>query len=142
MKKLFVLLLAVLTICMTGCNDEVRTLEGSYSYKISGVVEVDWDEVNLADEIGAMDIVRIDTETALLTFNAINGGVYHTTAQINDKAITLKRFERDITLRAQNYHINVSGKGDVYDQTIIFSLKYESDDVSTQSIEMLCKRNK
>ncbi len=141
MKKLIVLLLGVLPFCLTGCRDEVRQLSGSYSYKISGIAVVEGDETRLGDEMGAMDVVRINGDSVLLTFNALTGPAYYTRALINGKKITVDSYTRSLNVNSVNYTVTGSGEGEVYDETILITLRYQSPDVKANQLTLLCKKN-
>jgi len=140
-KLLLFISLCLIGIGLMSCQDQVRPISGTYSYKISGTVRVDGTQRTLSTEQGAMEIVRIDNEKALVTFNILAGDVYHTNATIENKQITFEPYERDITIFAETYHVTAKGKGDIYDGTIIVSLEYSGDGVQTSRIELLCKKN-
>ena len=143
MKKIFVIsmLCAVVGLFCTGCQDQVQQAAGTYSYKISGKAVVDGDERTLTNETGALDIVHKDSENALLTFNALGGAAYTTNATIADKRITLTPYERVLTIGSKDYTVMASGDGDIYDGTIVITLKYKSSNVTANSLTLLCKRN-
>lgn len=139
MKKIILFLITLLVL--TGCQEQVRPLSGTYSYKISGRVEADGSEEALANEQGAMELLRISKDSALLTFNVLMGGTYHTEAVVSGKEIELLPFERKISVGLSEYDVTVSGKGSVYDKTILIDLQYKGKDLTTKQIELLCKKN-
>ena len=150
MKHNFIYLLAFIGIGLTACQDQVQQVAGSYSYKISGSAIItktnllgqeEKDTVTLSDEMGTMELIRLDSATAMATFNALNGPAYTTQAEIHGKSLTLVEFERDITIRTADYHIAVSGEGTFYENTLIMSLDYGSDNLSAENLTMLCKKN-
>ena len=143
MKKIFVISMLCLGfgVLFTGCKDQVQQVAGTYSYKISGVATVDGDERSLPDETGAMDIVRMNADSALVTFNALSGPAYTTEALIKDKKIELYSYQRVLTVGAKSYTINASGAGDIYDETIVITLRYSGTDISANSLTLLCKKN-
>lgn len=144
MKKIFIIsvLCVVVGLLCVGCQDQVQQVSGSYAYKISGKAMVDTVEHVLTNETGAMEIVHKDSETALLTFNALGGAAYTTDATIADKHITLNPYERVIRVGLKEYTVTASGAGDIYDRTIVITLQYESEALKADSITLLCKRNK
>lgn len=148
MKKLIVCF--SLLLALISCQDAVQQVAGTYSYKISGSViitstnllgEEENDTVTLSEEMGTMELIPLDSITAMMTFNALNGPVYVTQAEIHDKDLTLQSYERDIMIRAKDYHITASGDGEFYDNTLIITLQYECDGVEDNQLIMLCKKN-
>ena len=142
MKQRFLtILISLLSLLFTGCQEQVRAIVGTYSYKISGQVTVDDETKALPEEIGAMDLLRVDATNAILTFNALKGPVYTAEAEINNNEIDLFTFERNITIGLNDYHIFVTGTGTVHDNTIIFTLDYTGNDISSDQVTLLCKKN-
>ncbi|MBO4689975.1 MAG: hypothetical protein J5621_03790 [Paludibacteraceae bacterium] len=149
-KHILIGLLALAGVVMTACQDQVKQVAGTYSYKISGSAivtgtnllgEEEKDTVTLSDEMGAMELIRLDSTTAIVTFNAMNGPAYTTQAEIHGQSLTLAEYERDITIRTQDHHISASGEGTFYENTLIISLNYYSDEVKAENLTMLCKKN-
>ena len=140
MKKFFTI--AMLMLALVACKDQVQQVSGSYSYKISGKATVRSVIVDLSDEIGTLDIIRKSDSTAVLTFNALGGSVYYTTAKINSKDIALEPFNRRVTQTATGYDVLVIGNGTVYDESIIFNLRYIGTSLNADSLVMVCKKNK
>ena len=142
MKRSFIIIFAgLLGLVLTACQDAVQQVAGTYSYKISGRATVDGDEVKLSDEVGAMELIRIDSTTAMVTFNALSGPAYTTQAEIHADQITLNTYERDLTVNLTDYHLSASGSGTIYDQTILITLQYKGDKFSADQLTMLCKKN-
>lgn len=139
MKKISIVLVALLALA--GCSDQVQQIAGTYSYKISGRGVIAGVSQKMDDEIGAMEIVHSTDSTALVTFNTLGGPAYTTYAAVNGKQITLKAFERDVKEDAVNYHVTASGQGTVFDGTILFTLKYEGNQLNADSLTLLCKKN-
>ncbi|MBR1877702.1 MAG: hypothetical protein IJ814_01725 [Paludibacteraceae bacterium] len=137
--KMMVALLVMLA-CMA-CRNQVEQAAGTYSYKISGRVTVLGVEQALTDEIGTMEILPNTTNSAVVTFNALRGPAYYTTAKINGKQIVLNPFEREVTQSAVEYGVTVSGDGTVYDQTILITLRYSGTSLNADSLLLLCKKN-
>ncbi|MBQ6791047.1 MAG: hypothetical protein IJP76_06355 [Paludibacteraceae bacterium] len=139
MKKLLVILLA-LTALMS-CKDQVEQLSGSYSYKISGTAVFGNDTVSISEEIGALELIRLSADSALLTFNALRGPVYATKAKVEGKTIELVPYERNISRLSRDYTVTATGQGDLYDGTMLVRLRYTGDDVKADSLTLLCKKN-
>lgn len=145
MKRLsvFVSVLSLCALAFVACQDQVQQIAGAYSYKISGSVIVDEDTVVLTDEIGTMEIVYINQDSALVTFNSLLGPVYATQAQIDNKQIDLAPYRRNLSIRTKDYTVTATGEGTVYDKTILFALNYTDtiNKLTTDSLIMLCKKN-
>ena len=140
MKKILVLIIGVLAL--VSCRDEVSQVSGAYSYTISGVATVDGDETALSDERGAMELVRIHADSALVTFTALRGNAYTTKAFIDKKQIVLSPYTRTIHVGINDYTVSASGIGTIYDGTIVINLSYQSADVQADALTLLCKKNK
>jgi len=139
MKKIVVFIVALLSFA--ACKDQVEQVAGTYSYKISGQVSILGVEQGLTDEIGAMEVLPGTTNSAVVTFNALRGPAYYTTARINGKQIVLNPFERTIRQSAVDYGVTVSGSGTIYDQTILINLRYTGTAMNADSLVLLCKKN-
>lgn len=138
MKKSLIILFALMALA--SCKDQVAQVSGSYSYKISGTTSIANGTVALPDEIGALDIIRLDSVSALLTFNALSGPAYTTTATIEGKEITLEEYERTVTYSALTVPVTASGEGTIYDGTIVIDLHYASNNLDADLV-LLCKKN-
>ncbi len=139
MKKLLVILLAL--TALVSCKDQVEQLSGSYSYKISGTAVFGNDTVSVSEEIGALELIRLNADSALLTFNALRGPAYATKAKVEGKSIELMPYERTISHLTRDYTVTASGQGDLYDGTMLVRLRYAGDDVKADSLTLLCKKN-
>ena len=140
--RLSMSLFVVGTIALfSSCQDQVEQVAGTYSYKISGSVIVSEDTVSLVDEMGAMELIRKDSTSAVVTFNALNGPAYTAEAEIHGNQIRLQAYQRRMTIRAKEYTITGSGNGTIYSNTIIIALQYRADDVSTNQLTLLCKKD-
>ena len=139
MKKALVIVLAVLAL--VGCKDQMSQLSGTYSYKISGVATAEGKEQLLTDEQGAMEIIRLNADSALLTFNALAGAAYTTSATIAEKQITLLPYQRSILIGTTDYPVTASGAGTIYDGTIVIKLEYHGADLDADDLTLLCKKN-
>lgn len=122
-------------------------LVGSYSYKTSGIVEIDEDQVVLPNESGAIEIQQDSENELRLVFNQLNGGVYTTTATLADNVITLEPLSRTITINLLSYELEVTGSGDHKDGVIVFTLHYKGTSLLDESplvgedILMIAKKN-
>lgn len=131
--------------------------------------------LSLNNESGVLDVVSLHSENeVLLTFNQTNGGVYNTKGKANEKTIEFEPFKRTITLQTEStkydtitiqtgvlkhdtilaipvtinevYDLTVSGRSEVYDNTLIFYLDYDGKSQSTdrvikgKEIQMLAKK--
>lgn len=125
------------------CQDQVEQVTGNYSYKISGSALIDSDTVLLADEMGAMQLIRLNQDSALLTFNALLGSVYTAQANIDGKTIEILPYETTVTHLTHTYWITAQGKGDIYDNTIIVTLRYADKDghLKADKMTMVCKKD-
>jgi len=141
--KLHSFLLVVL-LAMISCQDQVGQLSGTYSYKISGVAMVDSVTRVLSDETGAMDLIRINADSALVTFNALRGPAYSTKTVLSGKQIRLLPYQRTISVGVTNYTLTASAEGTAYDNTLLMQLKYCNADSTfvADSLTLICKKNR
>lgn len=144
-KKLSILFL--LMVVLTGCQEPMKMLVGSYSYKTSGIVEIGENQVVLPNESGALEIQQDSENELRLVFNQLNGGVYTTTATLAENVITLEPLSRTITVNLVPYELEVTGSGDYKDGVIVFTLHYEGTSLLGEStlvgedILMIAKKN-
>ncbi len=138
MKKLFFPLF--LLVWLTGCQDAVQQLSGTYSYKISGTVNVDSVGESRINEIGSMELIHLTADSALLAFNALNGPAYTTSATIRDKQIHLYPYQRTLESGLRTKTVTADGEGEIYDQTIVIRLSYRGDSTVNQ-LTLLCQKN-
>ena len=138
-KSIFMVLAAALTLC--ACNTNVYQVEGSYSFKTSGLAEImtssDTMAVRLVDETGMMDIRNMSNgDSILIVMNETNGGVITVRAEVKDKVITFAPYERSLVHLTTGYKITVSGIGHYTDGTIVFDLSYSGESLDeTKTIE-------
>ena len=140
-KSIITALVGLFVIALTSCQDRVQQVSGTYSYKISGQVVANYITHTLTDEEGAMEMIRQDSTTALVTFNALRGHAYVTTAEIHADSIVLQPYERILTVESTDYAITAFGKGKIYDNTILISLTYKGNRLSGENVTLLCKKN-
>lgn len=139
MKKIIALMM--LMLALVACKDQVQQVSGSYSYKISGKATMLGVEGMLTEEIGTMDIIHRTADSALITFNALRGPAYYTTAKITGKQVELESFSRGVTQTATTHDVMVSGTGTIYGEQIIFNLSYSGSTLNATNLTMLCKKN-
>lgn len=158
-------LVLITLLGFASCQSPIHTLTGEYSYKISGQVNIgNTSTCVLNDEIGSLNIIHKTDSIYILTFNTLNGGVYHTEATLSGKELTLDEFQRTLSvtytensdtfignatgsLYTDNFSITVRGNGILYDQTIIFDLQYSGKQLDKQqslrgnNITLIAKKN-
>lgn len=147
-------IISLLAIVMVGCSEPINEVAGSYSYKVSGKVSVDSLSVNLADEIGAMELIRRNDTTLLVTLNQMNGSVYTTEAVLREKTLILREFERVLTLSfpytdslglltdtlqinrytRESFDISVSAIGEKLENTIVLTVLYNGHSQTSDAI--------
>lgn len=159
MKKLLhgTILCLIMLMCL-GCDEEasVRNVKGAYRYKASGVVTVTTPSDKTSErvrthsitETGVLELVSLhDGDDMLLTFNQSGGGVYNTHGTASDKTIHFDPFTRTMTVDLETYNVEVSGRGEVFDNTIILYFTYSGKSVSSDrtlqgtDIQMLAQKN-
>ena len=128
-------------MALTSCQDKIEQVTGSYSYKVSGTAVVDSSSVALRDEQGAMELIRVEGENVLLTFNALRGSAYATKGTLSDQTLTLQSFDKSVSAGINEYNVTVTGTGTVYSNTILFDLTYESEELTAEKVTMICKKN-
>lgn len=152
-------MLAGIAAITASCSDEVKPLLGDYSYNTSGQVAIDDTvQVVLSNEIGSMELERVKDNDIMLTMNSLRNGVYATQGTLDGDTISLVPFTRTMSVTYQtsdivpttvteNYNVEVSGKGKVYNETIHFYLKYSGESLSNgkkltgENILMVAKKN-
>ena len=120
---------------------------GDYSFKTSGEISIKAEavidssnvnipaslNVNLLSDIGQLNICSSDekNDQVVAVFNYLNGDVVVTNGTCDGKTIEIEEFRHDFlpvsvtTLFSNNFYINVSGTGQMYDDNmIIFEMKY------------------
>ena len=137
-------LIVLLALLLAGCQNDIRRVEGTYSYKTSGKAVITIGDstatVVLDNEIGAMEIIGQKDDNVLLTFNQLGGSAFVTTGVLRDSVISLAPFDRGVDYLV-GYDVVVSGCGHVYGSTIVFDLQYEGEHLNADEITMIAKRN-
>lgn len=109
-KKMFYL--AALCLVMASCADtaDVRDAKGGYRFKTTGKVTLQMPDennpkatvsqiVNLANETGSFELVSLkDNDKVLLTFDQLNGNVYHTKGTLSGDELNFDQFTRTLDL--------------------------------------------
>lgn len=144
-KKLSILILVVLGL--VSCQEPIQTLVGTYSFKTSGVVEVEDIQMVLPNESGTLELQQTSEDELRMVFNQMGGGVYTATATLMDNVIMLYPFDRTITVNMIPYELVVTGQGQYNDGIIVFELQYHgtsligSSSLSGGDILMIAKKN-
>ena len=167
MKKSYVILLGVLVLALTACNqkDEVNSLIGYYTYKVSGVVTVNTiGDVHLAPETGTMSITTTDKDhEVIMCFNHNGGDSYDIRANVTEDSIYIHPIHRyvdvevardtlalgTVTYRHETYDVQVSGSGYMLSNgDVSFNLTYSgkalndpSDKLNGKNVFLHGKRN-
>ncbi len=144
------------------CQKEgVKSFLGDYSYKTSGVVNVDSNGVSytfkLPDKIGHISIVELSKDSVLIIKNEMMGEVQTLQAKVDGDSIFINSYEKQLSfpksdtghIESAKWIIHVSGgKGRMYDKnTITFVENYQgtNDDttltISGENILTVLERN-
>lgn len=128
----------------------------------------------LSQESGLLEVVSLhDDDNVLITFSQTGGEVYNTKGSINGNNLRIDPFRRTLSIRTTTdnnigiddhlglldsigtyptvqtelFDITVSGRAEVYDNTLIFYYQYDGRSQSTgktlrgTDIQMLAKKN-
>ena len=105
MKSVTILVLGVVLMVLTGCNNEpsIKTVSGMYNYKIAGSARVyyqatgDAKQVQMNTETGTMTVVRTDeADKVKVTMSADNGDLYAMEGALTHDTIFFEPVSRDI----------------------------------------------
>lgn len=167
MKRIRIWIVSCLLLAgLAGC-DTATKIEGEYSYRLSGKVEVEDQTVALNDEQGTLDVLKKRDDLVLLMFSRFRGGVYTARAEVADTALTLYPFQKQVTLTftvpdtitvggietvreksvTETFDVEVTGDGTLYKETIVFDLYYHGESQSSdavltgEEIVMVAKKN-
>ncbi len=148
MKRITFFFSLICCIALTSCHKSgVNLFVGDYSFKTSGEISIKAEavidssnvnipaslNVNLSSDIGQLNICSSDekNDQVVVVFNYLNGDVVVTNGTCDGNTIEIEEFRHDFlpvsvtTLFSNNYYINVSGTGQMYDDNmIIFEMKY------------------
>lgn len=109
-KQMFYL--AAICLVMASCSDtaDVRDAKGGYRFKTTGKVTLQMPDtnnpkatisqvVNMNNESGTFELVSLkDNDKVLLTFDQLNGDVYHTKGTLSGDDLTFESFTRTLDL--------------------------------------------
>lgn len=148
MKKCGLLFSLICLIALSSCHKSgVNLFEGDYSFKSTGEISIMANavidssnvtipallNVDLSNDIGQLNICASDKKNnqVIAVFNYLNGDVVVTTGTCDGNTIELDEFRHDFlpvsvtALFSNNFYINVSGTGQMYDENmIIFEMEY------------------
>ena len=167
MKKTYVILLSVLAFMLSACNqkDEVYSLIGNYTYKVSGVVTVDTiGDTHLSPETGTLSITSTNRDhEVIMSFNHNGGDAYEIRANVTTDSIYILPMHRYIdvevaqdtlafgavTHQLETYDVQVSGSGHMLSNgDVSFNLTYSgkaindtNNELNGKNIFLHCKRN-
>ncbi|MCM1034455.1 MAG: hypothetical protein NC038_02640 [Paludibacter sp.] len=170
MKRFLSLTLALIGILfLSGCQQDLKQVSGTYTYKTSGTVAISegTSHTTLAinDEIGQLDITPLHkSDSLLLLFNQMTGSAMHTTATLNSKELHLQPYTRTLSLtytpnsqtgndligsnkQTETFLIEVTGSGVVYDESILFVCEWtgkalnSNKTISGSNLQTIAQRN-
>lgn len=147
--------LCAVMIVLFGCQDDsVNAVKGAYRYKASGTVYInnqdrsDKEQTHALMETGILELISLhDGNDLLLTFNQSGGGVYNTFGTATSRTLHIDPFTRNMTVNLETYEVEVSGKGEIYDDTIILYLSLNGKSLTSDktligsNIKMLAQKN-
>lgn len=142
--KLWVAILATISMTMVSCQDELHETSGEYTFKTSGAVSLNnsgkYETFVLDNEIGTLTILnkKDNNDGIIITINSSFGPVQTATGRIAGNMILVEPFYRTLELTELTPHIlqsdlsktsfsnvKVTGNGERYGDTIIFTWSYE-----------------
>ena len=167
MKKIYLILLSVLALGLSACNqkDPVNSLSGNYTYKVSGVVNVDSvGDIHLSPETGTMSITSTEkNEEVIMCFNHNGGDAYDIRANVTTDSLYILPMHRyidvevaqdtlalgTITRRRETFDVQVAGSGHMLTNgDVSFNISYTGTSLSDpnthlsgKGIFLHCKRN-
>ena len=101
MKKFRVFVLPLYVLCLIFCSCNGLTagyIEGTYSYKTSGVVSItngsSTTDASLDNLMGTLDIKRLNGDSILLIFNELNGDMVSVAAQVKGDSILMPPYQK------------------------------------------------
>lgn len=137
-------LVAVLSTTLASCSDNLHQTSGEYTFKTSGAVTLTGADtvktVLLSDEVGTLTILdkNDNNDGVVLTINSSYGPVQTATARIAKNTLLVDDFSRTLEFSEFNPqllqsditkttfdNVRVTGNGERYDDTIIFTWTYE-----------------
>ena len=154
------------------CNQiTINQIEGTYSYKTSGVVTISDNDnnksydVSLDNIIGTLDVKRLPKgDSVLLAFNEFNGDAVTIRACVKGDSILMPMYQKVYSLTseagsgwfqinktsASDYLVSISGYGIIMDNMIVFNQQIRSgkiletgknQSVKSNSLRTIAKKN-
>ncbi len=137
MKKVMTILLGVVMIALTACNNEpgVKTALGEYTYRLSGstrIYDADTDhavQVTLTPESGTMTVLKGDeANKGIAQVFADDGNTYEMPLIFAHDTIWVEPLYRDIVVKIDGkdelFHVVIAGEGSVLDKALSIHLGY------------------
>ncbi|MBR0296836.1 MAG: hypothetical protein IJQ95_05550 [Paludibacteraceae bacterium] len=171
MKKAYLIIASVLALGLTSCsqNEEVNSLVGNYTYKVSGVVTIEHSDtlvgdVHLTPETGTMTLTGTGKEKeVVMSFNQTSGDVYDVTAVVTGDSLYVRPTHRNIEVevardtlvlgtvikRQEIFDVEVQGSGYMLSNgDVCLMLTYDGEErndpkykLSGKNIHLHCVRN-
>ena len=124
MKKLAILVLGVVLIGMTSCNNEpsIKTVTGMYNYKMAGSARVYYQatgetkQIRMNTETGTMTVVKTqEADQVKITMSADNGDLYAMVGVMTHDTIFFEPVSRDIYMDEveEMFRSQMNGEGQV-----------------------------
>lgn len=149
MRKLalFIGIISIL-LGLNACEKNYNTLVGEYHYQVSGHVTLGGVRDLIIDhETGSLEIIQKNATMFMLIFFAEDGNTYTTNATVEGEGLVLDPFYKLLpinyythestllsgtvsVLHEENYQVVVYGMGELYDDTIIFTLQYNGEELN------------
>lgn len=150
MRKLTLFIVIIgLLLGLNACEDIQNILIGEYHYQVSGHVTLNGvRNLILDNEKGSLEIIKKDATNFMLLFFAEDGNTYTTDATVDGKNVVLSPFYKLLpikyyvhestllsgtvsVLQEENYQVVVYGIGQLYEDTIIFTLQYNGEELNS-----------
>lgn len=124
MKKLAILVLGVVLMGMTSCNNEpsIKTVTGMYNYKVAGSARVYYQatgetkQIRMNTETGTMTVVKTqEADQVKITMSADNGDLYAMVGVMTHDTIFFEPVSRDIYVDEveEMFRSQMNGEGQV-----------------------------
>ena len=124
MKKLAILVLGVVLMGMTSCNNEpsIKTVTGMYNYKMAGSARVYYQatgetkQIRMNTETGTMTVVKTqEADQVKITMSADNGDLYAMVGVMTHDTIFFEPVSRDIYVDEveEMFRSQMNGEGQV-----------------------------
>lgn len=164
--------LCLLAIGMISCDRlTINQIEGTYSYKTSGILTVtDNDnkktyDINVDNIMGTLDIQRLPQgDSVLLAFNEFNGDVVTVRARVKGDSILMPMYQKVFSLTSEagsswflvnrtttsDYIVSIIGDGFIMNNMIVFNQRIlagkimdsdKSQSVKSNNVQTVAKKN-